>query len=89
MLPLDILLSSIDGVWIGSAADYPYRVGVPVIGFGSLLLSYVPVVVYFYIHLCLLCRLMKPKQEKRFLFDVSIISSFGDCLGFFLIFTRA
>ena len=30
MLPLEILLSSIDRVWIGSAADYPYRVGVPV-----------------------------------------------------------
>ena len=28
MLPLEILLSSIDRVWIGSAADYPYRVGV-------------------------------------------------------------
>ena len=25
-----ILLSSIDRVWIGSAADYPYRVGGPV-----------------------------------------------------------
>ena len=37
MLPLEKLLSSIDRVWIGSAADYLYRVGVPVIrlGFGS------------------------------------------------------
>ena len=32
MLPLEILLSSIDRVWIGLAADYPYRVGVPVKG---------------------------------------------------------
>ena len=29
MLPLGILLSSIDRLWIGSAADYLYRVGVP------------------------------------------------------------
>ena len=30
VLPLEILLSSIDRLWISSAADYPYRVRVPV-----------------------------------------------------------